>query len=276
MTRCLIAAGSNQGDSAGLIDEAMDRMGRLPSTSIVACSASRQTAAVGPASRPFVNACLLVDTGLKPESLLADLLSIEKALGRRRDRNARPALVDRPLDLDIILFGDFVLASAGPVIPHPRMSFRRFVLEPAVEIAPGMRHPLFRGTVRHMLDCINDDARQIVVIGEDLSILPIPESGRYQPDATKDLPSSLQWTLVPLEYPAEKQTETGELPERMNLLVEFSDAPASSSGLSFPEWTGPRWHVGAARSKTAPDEFSRLIRTAIDSMERDAARRESE
>ncbi len=252
--KALIAAGSNQGDSDALLRDSFDRIGRLPATSILATSTLRRTAPVGPASRPFVNACLLVETQLEPQSLLDQLLFIESCFGRNRGENSGTGLVDRPLDLDIVLYGDAVLAGKGLVIPHPRMSFRRFVLEPAAEVAGDMRHPLFAGNVRHFLDCINDEARRIVV------------AGATHARERMSFPVASRWSVVRVEHPGAGAVREVELPPRMNLLIEFAETPASPAGLSFPGWSGPRWQIGSRRNEMSPDEFAGLIRTAAESM----------
>jgi len=86
-------------------------------------------------SRPFVNAVMIIETRLASAELLEKCLAIEEAAGRR------PGGGDRPLDIDLILFGGE--RSAGPrlVLPHPRMRERLFVLLPLAELAPGLSLP---------------------------------------------------------------------------------------------------------------------------------------
>ncbi|MEX2297393.1 MAG: 2-amino-4-hydroxy-6-hydroxymethyldihydropteridine diphosphokinase [Dongiaceae bacterium] len=87
----------------------------------------------------FVNGVVEVETALDPAELLALLHRVEAAFGRiRRVRNEA-----RALDLDLLAYGDRVLAGeAGPILPHPRLQDRAFVLLPLAEIAPSWRHPL--------------------------------------------------------------------------------------------------------------------------------------
>lgn len=86
----------------------------------------------------FVNCVIRVETGLEPEPLLDLLLDIERRFGRRRSvRNAA-----RVLDLDLLAYDDIVTGpDARPVLPHPRMHERAFVLQPLVEIAPDWKYP---------------------------------------------------------------------------------------------------------------------------------------
>lgn len=97
---------------------------------------------------PFVNGVVEVRSHLSPRQLLEALHAIEADLGRMRGvRNAA-----RIIDLDLLAYGDRVAAGfGGPVLPHPRLHRRAFVLRPLVDLAPDWRHPRLRRTVRQML-----------------------------------------------------------------------------------------------------------------------------
>jgi 2-amino-4-hydroxy-6-hydroxymethyldihydropteridine diphosphokinase len=95
----------------------------------------------------FLNQVIEAETTLFPRQLLARLLRIEREMGRVRTAPGGP----RTIDLDILLFGNAVVHAAGLEIPHPRMAERRFVLEPLAELAPDLRPPRGRRTVREML-----------------------------------------------------------------------------------------------------------------------------
>jgi len=84
---------------------------------------------------------LEVETRYFPIQLLSLLQRIERELGRMRSREAVPK-GPRTIDIDILLYGKTVLDAPQLTIPHPRMSERRFVLEPLMEIAPDLRHPV--------------------------------------------------------------------------------------------------------------------------------------
>jgi 2-amino-4-hydroxy-6-hydroxymethyldihydropteridine diphosphokinase len=89
-----------------------------------------------------------------PEQLLARLLRIEYALGRRRTH----ALAPRNIDLDLLLYGDAQSGTEFLTLPHPRLHLRRFVLAPLCELAPDLIHPTLRQPVRRLLDAAAHDA----------------------------------------------------------------------------------------------------------------------
>jgi len=85
-----------------------------------------------------------------PRQLLNQVLHIERKMGRRRVRDKGPRIID----IDILLFGNSIIATKGLTIPHPAMHTRRFVLEPLAEIAPDLRHPVFKRSVRELRDAL--------------------------------------------------------------------------------------------------------------------------
>ncbi len=143
-----IGLGSNLGEREGLLRRALEQLDATPGIRLLATSRFRETDPVGFTEQPqFLNAAARVETTLSPRELLDMLLGIETALGRTRDG---PRFGPRTLDLDLLLYGDEQLAEPGLTIPHPRLAERAFVLEPLVELAPGLVVP-GRGSVETLL-----------------------------------------------------------------------------------------------------------------------------
>ena len=96
----------------------------------------------------YVNCVALVDTALPPAALLASLHEIERAFGRAR----RVVNEARPLDLDLLAYGDLVNPGpAPPILPHPRLAGRAFVLLPLAELLPRWRHPATGESVARLI-----------------------------------------------------------------------------------------------------------------------------
>ena len=163
MAGCLIGLGSNLGNRQETLDRAVARLSRLPNVLLVARSRWHETAPVGgpPGQGPFLNGAVLLETSLEPEALLSLLKTIETDLGRSPAERWGP----RPLDLDLLLYGGLVLQTPALVLPHPRMAWRRFVLEPAAEVAGAMLHPAIRWTVARLLEHLNSARPYVAVTG---------------------------------------------------------------------------------------------------------------
>jgi 2-amino-4-hydroxy-6-hydroxymethyldihydropteridine diphosphokinase len=134
MAEAGIGLGSNLGDRAGHLGCAARALAALGGTEIMAASSLWQTPPVGPPGQPdYYNACLILETTLPAEDLLAACLAIEAAHGRER----RERWGARTLDIDILWYDDLVLARGDLTLPHPRLTQRAFVLAPLNEIAAG-------------------------------------------------------------------------------------------------------------------------------------------
>lgn len=145
-----IALGSNMGDRLLMLRHAVAELGHLDGIRIDPSGVASlwETDPVGgPAGQhPYYNSVIRVHTLLTPESLLELLLQVEHSLGRKRiARNE-----SRAIDLDLILYDEWILNTTGVTLPHPRMHERRFVLEPLAEIAPGLVHPALGITVEDL------------------------------------------------------------------------------------------------------------------------------
>src|SRR5262245_61591647 len=142
MPAALIGLGSNLADRRHMLDRAIRQLQATPGIEKVTASSWISSRPIGGPSGQgeFLNGAALVETSLAPAALWSRLQKIETALGRTRAERWSP----RTIDLDLLLYDDLVLGPQPPAntvelcIPHPRMAFRRFVLEPAAQVAPDM------------------------------------------------------------------------------------------------------------------------------------------
>ncbi|MEI6824251.1 MAG: 2-amino-4-hydroxy-6-hydroxymethyldihydropteridine diphosphokinase [Desulfuromonadales bacterium] len=154
-TVAYIALGSNLGDRELNLLRAVAEVGKLPESRVTALSSFYETSPVGAvAQNAFYNAVLRLSTRLDARTLLHRMLQIEdEAFRRIRTIPQGP----RTIDLDLLLYGDSVIAEENLVVPHPRLTERRFVLQPFCEIAPEVIHPLTGKTVCEHLASLNSN-----------------------------------------------------------------------------------------------------------------------
>jgi len=147
--RAWIGLGGNLNDPKSAICEALVCLNQEADIDLETVSSLYRTAPIGVTDQPdFLNAVARLVTALDPEALLRRLLSIESALGRVR---AGVQFGPRVIDLDLLLYGEVVMATSSLTLPHPRMHLRRFVLEPLFEIEGDLRLP-GGGQVAHLLE----------------------------------------------------------------------------------------------------------------------------
>jgi 2-amino-4-hydroxy-6-hydroxymethyldihydropteridine diphosphokinase len=149
-----LGLGSNLGNRRGNLESAVDRLAS-PELRVLRLSSIYETEPRDLVDQPwFLNQVIEVETTLFPRQLLRRLQKIELDLGRRRSMPKGPRLID----LDILLYANAKTSATGLEIPHPRMTERRFVLEPLAELAPDLRHPLTGQTIREMLARVSGQA----------------------------------------------------------------------------------------------------------------------
>jgi len=133
MATAYIGLGSNLGDRLGNLAMAVERIAHLPETHVEEVSHAYESVPAYDESQPdFVNAVAEVTTGLQADALLGYLLEIETEMGRVRESEKGP----RVIDLDLLLFGEEEWNSAELVVPHPGLAERDFVVTPLLQIAP--------------------------------------------------------------------------------------------------------------------------------------------
>jgi 2-amino-4-hydroxy-6-hydroxymethyldihydropteridine diphosphokinase len=156
-----LSLGSNLGDRARKLEAAIERLRSIGEVDAV--SSFYETEPVGNLHQPwFLNCAVRLRTEKMPRQLLAAVMAIEQALGRKRS----VAKGARTIDIDILLFGRFVVNVPSLTIPHPAMHQRCFVLEPLAEIAPAVRHPVFRRTIHELLDDLPPGPPQVRKLDE--------------------------------------------------------------------------------------------------------------
>ncbi|HET8824116.1 MAG TPA: 2-amino-4-hydroxy-6-hydroxymethyldihydropteridine diphosphokinase [Terriglobales bacterium] len=144
-----LSLGSNLDERAANLRIALEKLADLGT--VKAVSAFYETEPVGLAAQPwFLNCAAKLDTEKMPRQLITGILNLEQEMGRQLKLKNGPRIID----IDILLFGTSVIETAGLTVPHPRMHERRFVLEPLAEIAPEVRHPVFKRTIRELRDAL--------------------------------------------------------------------------------------------------------------------------
>ena len=159
MFNVFIGIGSNLGKRTENCLAALESLSNF--TIIKSVSSFYETQPVGNEDQPeFINAVAKVSTLLSPLNLLISLKGIENQMGRERTERWGP----RTIDLDILLYEDFVLESQELTIPHKHLHKRRFVLEPLCEIEPWVEHPVLKQTASMLLKALEDE-REVKMVG---------------------------------------------------------------------------------------------------------------
>ena len=156
-TAVYLGLGSNMGNRRANLDKALDLLSQR--ADVLEVSSTYDTEPLGNPDQPrFLNLVGKVRTRLAPLGLLTLTKGIESKLGRRPSSRNAP----RPIDIDILFFGDLVMATPKLVIPHPRLVERAFVMVPLAELAPELVHPASGKTVRVMLEALQKGVQGVL------------------------------------------------------------------------------------------------------------------
>ena len=152
--RVFLGFGSNMGRRPDNMRRALRMLRETAEIRVVQASFLYKTKPVGyTPQRDFLNGAVEIRASLPPRKLLKKLQEIEKRMGKQVLFTDGP----RKIDIDLLLFGQRVSKKGDPVLPHPRLHLRTFVLAPLRELAPRLKHPVTGRTVSRMLrDCRGD------------------------------------------------------------------------------------------------------------------------
>lgn len=152
LKRAFLSLGSNLRDRRANLDQALAALER-EQVHVVARSSIYETEPQDVANQPwFLNMVVECESRFFPHQLLAVTQRVEREMGRVR--TGAPPRGPRVIDIDILLFCNAALETPELMIPHPRMFDRRFVLEPLLEIAPELRHPVTKQPVSRYLSAV--------------------------------------------------------------------------------------------------------------------------
>lgn len=207
----LIALGANLGDRGETVSQAIDELAADPAFSLLGRSNLLATKPVGgPGEQPdFINAASKYETNLSPEEVHQKLIEIEHQHGRIRALRWGA----RSLDLDLLLYDDVVLETPKLTLPHPRMSFRKFVMQPAAEVAAEMIHPQLGATMGQLWEQLVNSPPVI-----ELATPPGPTAWRLCEEVQKKLGKEV--VSIPLTAP--------HWPDSVQELVDLLEPSPSS------------------------------------------------
>jgi 2-amino-4-hydroxy-6-hydroxymethyldihydropteridine diphosphokinase len=154
-----ISVGSNMGDKLGNCQRGIKALAEAGTSRVLARSGIYSTEPVDYEDQDwFINTMVKLETSHDPYQLLNQIEFIQRAAGRTKDSIR---FGPRILDMDIILYDDYIIDSERLVVPHPRMHKRRFVLKPICDIDPSVIHPVLKKDMQSLLKRLGDDKQKV-------------------------------------------------------------------------------------------------------------------
>ena len=227
---CLVAFGSNEGESSSIFQEVVERLKQSHEIEELRCSEPLITAPVGgpKQQRDYLNACFRLRTKLEPAELFGLLMVMEADLGRER----RQRWGSRKIDLDLLLHGGsrYLDEQSNLEVPHPRMTFRRFVLEPAVEIAADMMHCVAGMSLSELLEHIETTEDRIRLFSdqerssiETLQTICRDLGWEFSASSLSPVPSKFEAAKLNVYFPDESETAERQMAGKGPLLKLATD-----------------------------------------------------
>lgn len=246
MPTILIALGANLGDLGETLTQAVDQLASDPEFTLEARSELLITKPVGgPSGQPdYLNSAAKFSTSLSPEQVHQKLIDIEQSHGRVRIQRWGA----RKLDIDLLLYDQQIIETPQLTIPHPRMSFRRFVMQPAAEVAAEMLHPELDTTIGQLWEHLSG-APPVV----EIAALPGPAVGDLLAATEKELSDpkhSLANELLPL--PKSRDELVTSLQNLTKQQLKHRSLPPGSSVRVLPWWFGIAEVLGGTISSIPP------------------------
>jgi 2-amino-4-hydroxy-6-hydroxymethyldihydropteridine diphosphokinase len=157
-----ILMGSNTGDRERNLERAVHKIEIIPGLEVVATSAIYVSEAVDMEGEnpSFMNQVVMADFAYTPKALLSELEAVERSMGRTGKGERLP----RPIDLDILLFGDRIVETETLSIPHPELLNRPFAMLPLLHLSPELIHPV---TKKPIADFLSEQDKQEVILYKD-------------------------------------------------------------------------------------------------------------
>lgn len=255
----LIGFGANQGDPLATFQAALEALGSMAGVRVTRVSRLYRTTAVGgPAGQSdYTNGVIRCETTLAPEQLLAVLQRIETRLGRERKERWGP----RVIDLDLLLAGDAMRRTEHLVLPHPRMAFRAFVLEPACEVASEIIDPCTGWTLRQLREHMERSPKYVAICGVNM-----PAKHRLMAAIANRF--SLRRIACPVAYEQLRSISGDSCIEQ--LLAPLHRTSPLFQGLAAQEWVCSDYSVRELISWSTvylrePDRSQRIARLTLES-----------